>query len=100
MKSMAKAILVGGFMLAAQAAVADDSAFPGSADDGGIHLPANITYASQHANDPVTIVGSAFPGSADDAGIHLPPKVTYADRHLDQPVRLSQPAQRADNSAN
>src|SRR5215467_1577646 len=52
MKGIAKAILVSGFILASQAAMADGSAFPGAADDAGVYLPANITYASQHANGP------------------------------------------------
>ena len=39
MKGMAKAILVGGFIVAAQAAFADGSGFPGSVDDAGVHLP-------------------------------------------------------------
>ena len=80
MKGIAKAILVGGFIVAAQAAFADGSGFPGSADDAGVHLPPNVTYASEHANDPVTSVSSAFPGAAPD-GVFLPPQVTYADEH-------------------
>ena len=85
MKGMARAILVGGFMVAAQAAMADSSAFPGSADDAG-YLTARITYADQHANDRVTSVDSAFPGSVDDAGVHLTAPITYADQHANDRV--------------
>lgn len=85
MKSITKAILVGGFILASQAAMADGSAFPGASDDAGIRLPANVTYASEHANDRVTSVGSAFAGVAPD-GVFLPPNVTYADLHQKDPV--------------
>ncbi len=81
MKSMAKAILFGGFVLAAQAAMADVSAFPGASDDAGGHLIARVTHADRHANDRVADAGSAFPGASDDAGGHLIARVTYADRH-------------------
>ena len=86
MKSMAKALAIGGLMVLAQAALANESVFPGSSDEAGGRLPARITYADRHANDPVTTVGSAFPGSVDEAGGRLPVKVTYATRHANDPV--------------
>ena len=110
MKSMAKAILFGGFILAAQAAVADVSVFPSASDDAGItlaprvtnyssdglasdqstfpgkapdgvYLPANVTYASEHAGNAATTTVSAFPGASDDAGVQLTARSTYADTH-------------------
>ena len=71
MKSIAKAILVSGFMLTAQAAVTNSSAFPGSAPEG-YFLDPNVTYASQHASNPVTSANSAIPGSAPE-GYFLDP---------------------------
>lgn len=65
MKSIAKAILVGSFIVAAQAAVADGSTFPSSAGDVSFPVSGS-TYADRHANDPVASTGSSFPSSADD----------------------------------
>ena len=100
MKSMTKALMVGGLMVLAQTVLANDSAFPGSSDDAGGHLPPQITYADLHASDPGTTVGSAFPGAVDDAGVHLLARSTYADSHLSNPVALSLPEQSALTSAN
>jgi len=79
MKSITKAILVTSFVFTAQVAVAADSAFPGS-DPDEIGLPANETYKSEHAKDPVPVTGAAFPGSDPDE-IGLPAKETYKSEH-------------------
>ena len=86
MKNMTKALMVGGLVVLAQTALANDSVFPGYSDDAGGHLPANVTHADLHANDPVTVVGSAFPSKGNDAGGRLPVKVTRASRHANEPV--------------
>ena len=86
MKSIARAVLVGSFIVAAQAAVADGTGWPDAVDDAGVHLPPNVTYASEHANDRVTSVGSTFPDAVDDAGVSVPSNVTYADLHSKDPV--------------
>ena len=101
MKSMAKAILVGGFIVAAQAAVADGTAFPGSAQDGGLNIPVARTYADRHAGNAATNAVSAFPASAQDGGLNIPAASTYADRHANDPVRSvrSTPPAQIDNSA-
>lgn len=85
MKSITKAVVVGSLILAAQAAVADGSAFPGAADDAGVRLAPNVTYAGEHASDRVTDVGSAYAGSAPGWYI-LAPNVTYASEHANDPV--------------
>jgi hypothetical protein len=85
MKGIAKALLLGGFMLAAQAAMADDSGFPGAVDDAGVHLPPKVTYASEHAGNRVTSVESAFADAAPD-GVFLDPNVTYASEHANDRV--------------
>ena len=86
MKNMTKAFVVGGLMVLAQAALANDSVFPGSSDEAGGRLPPRITYADRHANDPVTTVGLAFPRAASEAGGRLPVKATYADRRAKDSV--------------
>ena len=93
MKGTAKVILVGGFILASQAAMADGTAFPGAANESGVGIPANVTYASQHANDPVTSVGSAFPGAANESGVGIPANITYASRHANHPMGVAQSGQ-------
>ena len=85
MKSIAKAVVVGSLILAAQTALADGSAFPGAADDAGVRLPANVTYASEHANDRATAAVSAFPGSAPSWYV-LAPNATYANEHANDRV--------------
>jgi hypothetical protein len=128
MKSMARAVLFGGFILATQAALADGSAFPSATDDAGVYLPprvsrasdwvgsavsafpgsapdgvflpANVTYASEHASDRMAVAASAFPGASDDDGVHLTARSTYADSHLASPVHASGSAQGADIGAN
>lgn len=80
MKSTAKAILFGGFILAAQAAMADGLGFPGAVDDAGASLPPRVTYADQHGNDRLASVESVFPDRAPD-GVFLPANVTYASQH-------------------
>ena len=85
MKGMAKTILLGGFILATQAAMADGSAFPGEADDAGVRLSPRVTYQSEHANDGVTTAGSAFPGSAP-SWYTLAPRDTYAREHANDRV--------------
>jgi hypothetical protein len=77
MKGMARALLVGGFIMTAQAAMADTPAIPGSSDDAGISLTARATYADMHAADRAADVGSAFAGNAPD-GVFLPARDTYA----------------------
>src|SRR5262245_38293228 len=91
MKSMAKAVLVGSLILAGQSAFADGSAFPGAADDAGIHLPANVTYASEHANDRGSNIVSAFPGEAPSWYV-LPPNATYASEHANDRVMTAESA--------
>ena len=81
MKTLAKAILCGGFIFAAQAAMADVSAFPGASDDAGGRIIARTTYADQHAGDRTANVQSAFPGASDDAGGSVTARMTYADEH-------------------
>ena len=85
MKSIAKAILAGGFILAAQAAVAD--AFPPETHDTGPNITFQSTYADRHANDPVRSAGSAFPAPSHDTGPNMDYQSTYADRHANDPVR-------------
>ena len=74
MKNMTKAIVIGGFMVLAQTALAND------------RVAANTA--------------SAFPGAAEDGFIQLSAKTTYADRHLDKATRLSQTAQESGIKAN
>ena len=76
MKSVAKAILVGGFMVAAQAAVAD-----------GPSVTFQSTYADRHASDAVRSAATAFPTEARDMGPNVTFQSTYADRHANDPVR-------------
>src|SRR5215831_6257606 len=95
MKSLAKTILFGGFIFAAQAAMADGSPFPGASDDAGGRLTARVTYADQHANDRVANVVSAFPGASDEAGVHLTARTTYAETRV-----ASRSAQGADTGSN
>jgi hypothetical protein len=92
MKNMTKALIVGGLMVLAQTALANDSAFPGSSDEAGGRLPPRITYADRHAGDPVTMVGSAFPRAASEAGGRLPVKVTRADRYARDSVTTASSA--------
>ena len=80
MKSTAKAILFGGFILAAQAAMADVSGFPAATDDAGVTLAPRVTYADSHGNDRLDRAALAFPDSAPD-GVFLPANVTYASEH-------------------
>ena len=87
MKNVTKAVVVGGLMVLAQTALANDSVFPGAADDAGVHLPAHITFADRHGSDPVRSAASAFPGAVDDAGVHLRARSTYADSHGNDRVR-------------
>src|SRR5215831_12422807 len=89
MKSLAKTILFGGFIFAAQAAMADGSPFPGASDDAGGRLTARVTYADQHANDRVANVVSAFPGASDEAGGRVIARVTYADQHANDRVAIA-----------
>ena len=86
MKNMTKAFVVGGLMVLAQAALANDSVFPSYSDDAGGRLPPNITHADLHAKDPVTAVRSAFPSKGNDAGGRLAAKVTHATRHANEPM--------------
>ncbi len=76
-----------------------ESAYPGSAPDG-VFLPANVTYASEHASDRMAVAGSAFPSASDDDGVHLIARSTYADTPPDRPVHASGSAQGADIGAN
>jgi hypothetical protein len=76
---MTKAILVGGLLVAVQAAAADTSAFPGESDDAGYNLPAKTMH--ERAGNSGASAVSAFPGASDDAGYQLPAKDTYADHH-------------------
>jgi len=80
MKSTAKAILFGGFILAAQGAMADNANWPGASDDAGITLQARVTYADEHARDGSAPVQSAFARPAPD-GVFLPANATYASQH-------------------
>jgi hypothetical protein len=82
MKSMARAVLFGGFILATQAALADGSAFPSATDDAGVYLPPRVSRASDWVGSAV----SAFPSSADDAGVYLTARTTHADAHADARV--------------
>ena len=52
MKSIAKAILAGGFILAAQVAVADGTAFPPETHDTGPNITFQSTYADSHLDRP------------------------------------------------
>ena len=97
MKTLAKAILCGGFIFAAQAAMADVSAFPGASDDAGGSVTARMTYADEHANDRATNVVTAFPGASDDAGGYLSARSTFADTHLN-PVQASAATQGMDSA--
>ena len=100
MKSMARAILVGGFIVAAQAAVADGSAFPPATHDTGPNIPFQSSYADRHAGEPVRSAGSAFPPATHDTGPNIPFQSSYADSHLGRPAFASQSAQGADTGAN
>ena len=88
MKSITKAILVGGFMLAAQAAVAAGSAFPaGSEEYWGLHAPQS-TFAAEHAADVAKSDASSFPqGSVQYWDI--PPHSYYSDAHANDPVKVT-----------
>jgi hypothetical protein len=77
MKSIATAILVGGFVVTAQAATVVD----------GISVPVQSTYAERHANDPVKSTGSAIPEQDQEMGPSVAFRSTYADRHANDPVR-------------
>jgi len=85
MKSMAKAILFGGVILAAQAAMADGPAYVNRAD--GIFLPPRVTYADQRSQDRLATVESPQAATAEPAfvnradGIFLPVKDAYARQH-------------------
>ena len=98
MKGTAKAILVGGLIVAAQAAMADGSAFPSAGDDA-VHVTVQNTHVDRHASDPVRRTGSAFPSAGDDT-VEVTARSTYADSHLDRPALASRPAQGADTGAN
>ena len=100
MKSIVRAILVGGFIVAAQSAMADGSAFPPATHDMGLNVPVQSTYADTHVRDSVTRLGSAFPPPGHDTGLNIPVRSTYADTHLDRPFLASQPAQGADAGGN
>ena len=80
MKSMAKAVIFGSFILATQAAMAADvSAFPGATDEAGVTLAPRAAQAGQTASAPK--LQAMFPGETDDAGATLPVRATYADTH-------------------
>ena len=87
MKSMAKAILFGGVILAAQAAMADNPGFPAASDDAGVTLPARVTYADEHRNDRLANVESAFPDSAPD-GVFLAANVTHESEYASSPAAV------------
>ena len=63
MKSMAKAVLFGGVILAAQAATADGLAFPSASDDAGNTLAARVTYVDTLRNDGLVSVAPGFRSS-------------------------------------
>jgi hypothetical protein len=88
MKSMARALLFGGFILATQAAMAGTSGFPGATDDAGVTLPPRVTYADEHRNDRLANVDSTFPASAPD-GVFLPTSMTYASEHAANSVAIA-----------
>jgi hypothetical protein len=82
MKSTVKAILVGGLIVAAQAAIADNLAFPSSGDDP-VHVSVQSTYMDRHASDPVRRTAPAFPSAGDDP-VHVSVRSTYSDLHAGQ----------------
>ena len=55
-------------------------AFPGAADDAGVRLQPQMTYADRH-DGMSQGAATAFPGRADDAGVRLQSQMTYADQH-------------------
>lgn len=55
-------------------------AFPGAADDAGVRLQSQMTYADAHNGMPQS-AATAFPGRADDAGVRLQSQMTFADQH-------------------
>ena len=63
MKTMAKAVMINTLVIAAQGALAGNSAFPAEAPEF-IGLRPNVTYASEHANDRMTAAQSANSGYA------------------------------------
>ena len=85
MKSIAKVILVSGFLIASQAVQANGT-FPADAMEGQSDLPVQSTYADRHANDPVKNTGPA--ARADmDWGSQVPVQGTYVERHKNDPVK-------------
>lgn len=97
MKSTAKAILFGSFILATQAAMAADvSGFPGVADEAGATLAPRATQAVQPASARTANV-ALFPGAADEAGVSLPVRATYADTH---PIDWNRTRQGTDAGSN
>lgn len=65
MKRITIAVVLGS-TLAALAGSA--TAFPGAADDAGVRLPVQSTYADSHA---VKSTVSAFPSAVDESGVRL-----------------------------